>query len=313
LSFHADWQTGFNLPAQTSGLIAAHTILGLVLFLPRILAGGAAAGRFRARRLLAWLLALYLSTYLLVVSQARGTWLAAIVVFAAVFGYRRLSARKAGEPAQALSQPVVAALLLVALLAVAGLARNADSFLRRAAPDLEAAGSILRGEAVNRQDSSFSYRYNVQKFGLRKWLERPLLGWGAGASRPLIEASGDPRLYQAQSGRYLGRMHNAYIEIGVRFGLVGLAFLAAAIGYSLSSLADARREGRIREDFRLLTLGGLGLLLLWGFTSTFTSAAWQAYWMLLMGLATTYSWVVKGPTEGAGGTFLVIADSRPWP
>lgn len=288
--FRADWQTGFHVPAQTSGLIAATALFGLLLLLPRALLAPRLSASRRVLRSALWLLALYLSSYLLVVSQARGTWLAAMLVGAALYLYHRRTGGADTVPVAARSRSLgrVAGALVLLLFAV-GLYRNADPFMRRIAPDFAVARQILSGGHGYSSSSSFSFRYHAQKFGLEKWLERPLLGWGAGSSRPLIESSGRRELYKPETGQWLGRMHNAYIEILVRFGLVGLGLLGLALGYGVASLYRARREAGLAEDYWRFFLAGFGLLAVWGLSSTFTSPAWQAYWMLLMGIGTSFS------------------------
>ena len=293
LRFHAERQTGFDLPAQTSGLIAASALLGLLLFAPRILGAGATRRHTWVRRL-TWLLGLYLCAYLVVVSQSRGTWLAAAIVFVWAFGSRAVRAAGDGDVPDRRLPRVLGAALIVGLLA-AGMLRNADSFLKRTAPDLDTATAILSGKTPDPAHTSFSYRYSVQKFGWGKFLERPLFGWGAGSSRPLIEASALPELYNPESGRWLGRMHNAYLDIGVRFGLAGLVFLAATVGYAVRSLNEARRRAELPDDYWRFFVGALLLLLLWGVTATFVSPPWQAYWMVLMGVASSFGLAAPAP------------------
>jgi O-antigen ligase len=147
-------------------------------------------------------------------------------------------------------------------------------------------------------ESSFAYRYQVYKFGLEKWLERPWLGWGTAASRPLIAASGRPELYNHQFGQWMANMHNAYLEILVRFGVVGAALFAAGLWQLVGALRAARRLRRLPEDYWLFLTASLVMTGIWGFGSHFLLEPWRGYWLLLAGVI--YSYALHPPqTAGA--------------
>lgn len=292
LRFQADWQTGFNMTAQTSGLIAASTLLGLFLLLPGLLGNGFKRSRPKQLiRLGIWIIAAYLNLYLLLVSQSRGTWLALLLASSWVVHYQFRNRPSAGEQLKTVRWSLILVTSGVLLLVMIGVFRNADSFMRRTAPDFKVAESILRGEVDKYPKSSFFLRFKVQKFAIEKWLERPLAGWGTGSSRPLIESSGRTELFNELSKSWLGRMHNAYLEILVRFGLVGLCFLGVAFAYAFKSINRAKGQGLISARFWLFVRGSLTILLLWGCTATFTSPAWQGYWVMLMAIGSSYSLV----------------------
>ena len=285
IHFHTDWQTGFQMAASTSGLISVTAILGLLLFIPRIFGAAEPGWRF-ALKAAVWLVLLYLCAFALVASQSRATWLAAAIVFPPVLGYRYFQVWRASETSVR-HLPVLA--LLALFLLAGGVFINADSLSRRTGADLEVVASLLKGRTADLPESSFAYRYQVQRFGLEKWLERPWLGWGAGASRPLIAASGRPELYNHQFGQWMASMHNAYLEILVRFGLAGAAFFAAIAWYLIRSLAEARRLGRLPEDYWLFLAASLAITGIWGFGSHFLVEAWRGYWLLLAGMIYTFT------------------------
>lgn len=295
--FHTGWQTGFQMDAATSGLISATAILGLLIFFPRIL-GRPQSGSHIRLKLFAWLAGLYLATYILVASQSRITWLGAAIVLPAVLGYRYVRSRRSVKP-PARFMPALA-LLVLAMLG-GGIMLNADTFLRRTGQDIGVVTAIVQDKTSNLPESSFSYRYHVQKFGLEKWLEKPLLGWGTGSPRVLIESSGRVELYNRPFGRWMRQMHNAYLEILVRFGVLGAGLFVIGIWHLVRSLAAARRRGKMPEDYWLFLAGAFALTGLWGFTNTFLWDAMRAYWLLLAGLGYTFVIHPQGaaPTEAA--------------
>lgn len=289
LAFRTGDQTGFQMTAGCSGLISATVILGLLLFSGRVL--GAPVGPWRkGLRIAAWGIGVYLSAYMLIASQSRTAWGAVLIVFPAVLGYRYFWIVRA-QGASPRRLPLMH-LLILGLMA-GGLWLNKDSLLNRIGPDREAVATIMQGEEdrlPQLPESSLKYRYQVQKFGLEKWLERPWLGWGTGSTRHLIATSGRPGLWNKAAGRWISHLHSAYLEILVRFGLVGAALIAVGIWKVGTKLREAELRCRLPDDYFLLLLGSLGLTAIWA-SNVFQLLAdqWRAYWLLLMGLGYTFA------------------------
>lgn len=59
------------------------------------------------------------------------------------------------------------------------------------------------------------------------------------------------------SHRYANLIHNGYLEIAVRYGIVGLAFYAFGAGWTLWQAAAARREGIIGNAVFALAVGAI--------------------------------------------------------
>lgn len=288
LGFHADAQTGFNLLANHSALVAASALLGLILAFPHLLRES--RGSRRRHRLIAAALGAYLSVYLLIVSQSRTTWLAFVLILGGILVWRRCRARPAGEdsPRHGYSLWLLAALL--GILGAVGVARNAHTIADRLSHDVEATASLLaRGDAQPDPRSSLSTRFQLQKFAIDKWREQPLLGWGTGASQPLIERSGRQELFMPHSAGWLRQMHNGYLEILVRLGLAGLGFLGVVVWGAFRSVTLAWRQGRIGEDQWLFLTALLALQMIWLLTSPLNSREWFSYWTILMGVCYTYA------------------------
>jgi O-antigen ligase len=286
LTFHTGNQTGFQMYPGSSGLISATALLGLLLFAERIF-GTSGKGWTLWIRAFFWFVSLYLCAYILAASQSRTAWLAAALVFPAVLGYRyRHSLRGRGVSRRWL--PLLP-LLALALL-VGGIALNAESLLSRIAPDRETTALILQGKTGDLPSSSFTYRFHAQRFGFEKWLERPLLGWGTSSVKPLLRGSNQPELFNREAGRWLGHVHNTYLEILIRFGLVGAAFLAIGAWSLARAVARAGSPGRLPQDYFLFLLGALAMLPIWALgVFQFMAEAWGAYWLLAMGIGYTFA------------------------
>jgi O-antigen ligase len=284
-AFRAEHQTGFQMSAGCSGLISATVMLGLLLFAGRLLR--APGRRWQVGlRVLAWLAGMYLSAYMLVASQSRTAWGASLIVFPAIIGYRYYRAvRRQGWSLRGLPYlPLVAFALLVG-----GIAINGDSILRRISPDKETVAMIWQGKDDRLPFSSIKYRYHVQKFGIEKWLERPLTGWGTGSPRYLIRSSGRSELWNLDTKAWMVHLHSAYLEILVRFGLAGAALFAAGAWIWGRAVAGAGLPDRLPEDYRLFWLGSLALTALWALNVfQLMTGEWRAYWLLTMGLGYTF-------------------------
>jgi O-antigen ligase len=285
LVFRIGRQTGFQMPAECAGLVSATALLGLLLFSGAALK--APVGKWgRALRLAFFAVGLYLMAYMLVASQSRISWIALLVVGLGVAVPRFRRGR--GQPAKLPIFPVLA-LALVA----GGIALNTEAIRSRIAPDREVATKILRGETADLPVSSFRYRFAVQRFGFEKWLERPVFGWGPGSTHYLIRNSGRTELInQTAGGRWMGQLHNTYLEVLLQFGLAGAA-LFLALGWRLiRAAARAKVRQRLPEDLFLFATGSMGILAIWA-TSSYGLMVddwphWWPYWILLMGLAYSF-------------------------
>lgn len=289
LAFRTGGQTGFQMTAGCSGLISATVMLGLLLFSGRII-GAPVRPWQKAVRIAAWSGGVYLSAYMLIASQSRTAWGAVLIVFPAVLGYRYFRTARARGTAP--RRPPLAHLLILGLLA-GGLWLNKEALLNRIGPDREAVATILRGQEERLPqlpESSLKYRYQVQKFGLEKWLERPWLGWGTGSTRHLIATSGRPGLWNHTVGHWVNHLHSAYLEILVRFGLLGVALLAVGAWKIRGRLNATEFRRRMPEDYLLFFLGSLGLTAIWA-SNVFQllTVYWRPYWLLLLGLGYTFA------------------------
>jgi O-antigen ligase len=288
LAFRTGQQTGFQMSAGCSGLISASVVLGLLLFSGRLVRKPCLSVR-NFVRVAGWTLGMYLSVFMLIASQSRTAWFGAALVFIAVFGYRyQGSARAQGIPWRRL--PYLP--LLVGGFILGGAWLNKDTILTRFGQDSAAIAAIAEGKEERLAEvgqSSIKHRYTVQKFGLRKWLEKPLLGWGTGSSGYLIRTTGGKALWDPAAGQQIAHLHSAYLEMLVRFGLLGALLFAYAGRKLVKTLSAAAATRRMPADCRLLFFGCLGLSALWATNVHQVMVQhWQAYWLLLMGVGYTF-------------------------
>jgi O-antigen ligase len=296
----SDRRIGFGLPVISFGLFCATTLLGLLVLASRWWSAGqpwpAATARF-----IAWCAALTIVLQGLITSQSRDAWIAALIVFPPVLILQlSMSLRRAAG----VSWPRLGlALVLIAGLTGAITARNFDTIAARVNDERASWQALLAGELDKIPDGSIGYRVQMIEFGLHKWLEQPLIGWGPHSYRVLIEQIDNTRL------RVMPHLHNAYIETLLTFGILGALFFLYLMGRLCTVMWQSWRAGRLSADYALFLSGALGLQFIWCLASFgLNQVAWNFYFAMLAGAIYGYhmqAHVGKTPAQGA------VSDERP--
>ena len=285
LSFNNPDQTGFHLGASASGLYSAATILGLLTF-GRRMYNASSRPMVRIRVMAAWVTLGYLASFMLVSSQSRGSYLGAIIAIplALWLQYRETK----GTTQTHLKIPAILSVPALGFIVI-GLMINQEALLKRMQPDVRTITTILRGESLDLSlpESSFAYRFEAQKTGIRYWLQKPLIGWGPISSKSMIMDNGDKRLILPSAASWISHFHNGYIDFLVRFGIIGTTITALSGAISIRDLHLSYRKNGIPIDYRAFLAGSVFLLLIWGLSGIFTSPWISGYIILLM--ATSYS------------------------
>lgn len=270
-------QAGFGMEPSASGLVSAAVLLGLALLSVRV---------FDACRRRRWWFGLsfpllaagfYLSAYRLVASQARTAWVALFLVLLATLGFQLAARRRAFRPLLGMTAVVLAIL-------AGGIASNAESILARIGPDRDEFAALLKGGTDPTRVSSLGARFQAQKFGVEKWLERPLLGWGTGSTRHLIQSSGRPELRTRPGGPFLAHLHNFVLEVLVRFGLLGAGIFVCGGWILIRRLSQAELRRRMPEDLFLFLLGAVAMAAISALTGLHVlNEHWRYFWFIAMG------------------------------
>jgi O-antigen ligase len=278
-------RTGFHLPIIAFGLYVGTAILGLLLMAPRIWGKVENLPCF-AIRLGLWFIALVLLTQGLIDTQSRGAWLAAVLVLPPLMvlrywiavKYQRISRRR---------RISIACLVLVtfALLTLA----NLPTIQNRMSQERSMFEATWKLDFKDVPTQGFGVRVQAFRYGLRKWLERPVFGWGPGSTEYLISHSGEQILQHPLSGGgyvWLDHLHNTYLEVLFRFGLVGALLILTVLGLLLRDLWVAHLEGRLPIDYMLFLTGTFSLVAIWSLSDfRLLHPDWRAYWILIAGMA----------------------------
>lgn len=301
---HVDWQllstlalpkrTGFKLKIIFSGLVASTLLLGFLIFASRFLS---ASARWVWGKRMVWITLLYLAVYMLLSTFSRGAWLAAAIVIPGMvlLRYKTMGLSQ-------IHKAWLPALAVVVVLAVT-VGMNAGKIEKRVLAEADVITSIVEGHQEALPVTSIAFRFHVQIYGVHKWLERPLLGWGPGSTEYLLAHSNAPSLLHPQlkgGVDWMDHLHNTYLEILLRFGVLGGAFIGTIVFLIGRGLVRAYRTGRAPREHVLFMAGAFGLLAIWSlFDFRALHADWRAYWVLLAGSAYSYA-LHKGDFESVG-------------
>ena len=283
----------FGLPSEIGfGLYTASATLGLLLFAPRIRSWA----RTRSRRLLAWpLWALSLALCLqgVVIAQSRGVWLALLLVAAGLgianirhlraLGWRRnLGLALALAGALALFLHFNYRTIEIRLTLESGTVQNL----------LEGKLGAVRGVDSGGNIDSVGIRYHMLRFGYRHWMRNPLFGLGPGISKPLIKKRWP---YE----KTFNHLHNNYLELLLRFGIVGLGLVFAMLALILRGAHRAVREGRMDRDLFRYLVASLALVLMISlFSFRMLHVDWRFFWFLIGGTLYSFSFPPAEPSSG---------------
>ncbi|MEI6413407.1 MAG: O-antigen ligase family protein [Pseudomonadota bacterium] len=274
----AGLRSGFHLRAIAFGLYAATALLGLLIFAPRLL--GSEDRPLRPWRWALWLLILEGLLAGLLVTQSRGVLLAILVAFPLALWWRFRGSHWRCQPVwQRRLLMITGGLLLVQCLAVGGWVLH-----HRFAQESDTVTALERGALEDAPKTSISHRLWLWQFGLEKWQERPWLGWGPGATRRLVAESQNPHLFNDEDHRWMDHLHNAYLEILLRLGLVGAVWMTLLLVFLGRGLIRAYRDGRLARDHLAFLAGSALLALVWSaFDFRHLHWDWRDYWILLAG------------------------------
>lgn len=283
-------RVGLGMNIVPFGFYCATGVVGLVLMAPRFW-GSAHQSTLFGLRMAVWVLCLGLLIEGVIVSQSRITWLALILTLPPLLAWSIYGKLKRARP-EHYKKFVVAGLLATALVTTL-VAMNLGTFKHRLMDEWGTVNILLDGDFSNlpyHKESSIGVRVHLTRYGFNKWMERPLFGWGPGSSKWLIEKQDQEEL------RQWPHLHNTYIEVLVRLGVVGALFFAGILWLMLRTIRRAHQSGRLPTDLYMFLLGVFGMSLVWSVGEfRLVHSDWHFYWLLFGGIAYTYALHTRSP------------------
>lgn len=134
-------------------------------------------------------------------------------------------------------------------------------------------------------ETSIGFRLMMWDIGFQAWLERPLWGWGVGGTEYVLKIADFPPLI-VQGDPVFSHLHSAYIEMMVRFGVMGSLIFLVWFLLLMQSLSGACQYGLISpEKTCFLIVGWLYFLLVAVFDFPIFKYAWRNYALIWLALS----------------------------
>jgi O-antigen ligase len=235
--------------------------------------------RDRSKLLLAGRYALFLVTtgllcFIIVASKTRSIWLLAclFVPLCLVFRFKELllTQRKAAA----------AAVVALVLSSLALIAWKHDFFLNRLTSELGVVEQIVSTDDRDVPESSIGLRYYMYRVFLDEAPSKPLLGWGPGVSKRLLERPTYPGMAE------VAHFHNIYVELFLQLGAVGLCLFAAMFAVVIKAVVSVRPTTPAQRKFRLFFFCAGGAFCLTGLINNMLWSSPAPYFLILLcGLA----------------------------
>lgn len=218
-----------------------------------------------------------------IAAPSRTLWLSLVVVVALMLA--RLSAH---------SRKWIVLIVAGTVVAVVVLMLNTGHFGTILLKDVDTWRVLLAGDWSSVPDSSSGYRFRMLQMGFEALAANPWTGVANAGAQILREHPDFPLSYVVQ-------LHNGYLEILVRTGLVGFGFFAVALTLAFRAMRNAAGDGRIPWELRELLLAGLQLFLLVNLTNAvvFFQHGWQ-FLVIFSGIAYGFASGHQAPKEAAG-------------
>ncbi len=235
-------------------------LLGLFVFARRWISS--VSGRWgRLLISLLLLLSMLICIEAILISKSRGTWIAALLVLPVVlllYG-RALLRSKSGISIARMAAAIGVALVVMGFV----FSSQLSGVLDRATQEQETFRLLLEDDVSKVPTSSVGIRIHLWHYGVQKWLERPLLGWGVGSEEYLMKEKWVAGVW-GKNYYTPPHFHNIYLELLVRFGVVGFLLVASIVWLIYRQVWIRYRAGELPADWFYFLTGTLAFSTVWG-------------------------------------------------
>jgi len=280
-------RAGFGYGIPQAGLFSAVAVVGLACFAPRFLGGH--NGRWaRLAWLALWAGLLALVIEMLLITQSRISWVAVALIGSTA---ALLTVRLAYKNGLRVSRAgTLLAVVIVGGSIASVLFVNRDVIAVRYAQYVRSAQALGESPAPPAAEDAVQIRVRLVQHGFERWRERPWFGWGPG-TRVASMAPSVPR--------DVGHLHNTYLELLVRLGLVGALMFGAALWLTARSAWRGVRAGTLAPDSFVFIVSAFAVAAIWA-TANFRPTSEVRFLMILLGaMAYSTTWSGHGGPSSA--------------
>ena len=272
-------RTGLNYSVNAAGLYTATAIWGLVLMSPRFFQIKSSFA-LREGGIFIWIAGMIVMLHFCFITQSLSAMfsLAVVLMIMLPAGYMLSKKRRQGlGPKKTwLCTACVAAVLILTSIFLG------DKIINRAVVESNTLFSIISPERQNIPKTALGLRFDMLCLGGAKFLQKPLTGWGPGTSIIHLFAQGEGYDHI----RHYPHLHNTYLIVLVRLGVIGALFYFLGTCFYVRSLIRSYRS-QLMPGILLFFFCGVSLLILLSSLASFhiTDVDFRFYWLLLAGLA----------------------------
>ena len=235
-------RTGFSYPINQLGVIAATLLTIMVASTSQYI------NHYRNKKnnifyISSWIVILVLIFQLLVITQSRGAWLAAGISTSVII-FISLSKGCTNKRYLLITAATIAAVALA----------NASIIKDRLSAEKKTIISITTSsnDAIP-VDGSAGYRYHMISYALKRWSERPLIGWGPGTmiTQHFMADEFTSEIDQLQASKLSTHthLHNSYVTVLAQLGVVGAAYFIVLLYFSVHTPLKAYRSNKVNLNF----------------------------------------------------------------
>lgn len=254
--------------AQHAGMMSGTLLLGLVAFGPRVLSYLTGFPRLLAAMALIFFFVLSLLAVL--ASQSRATWIgltAALVIGLLLMLFMPRSTPSSRTWRLRSLGVTTAVIALVGAVAIAAFDADDRIAKRISTEHISIAELASTADVTSNADPNTSITVRVASWGaaFRWFQERPLLGWGAGTTKELIQQSD---FFSDSFKRHFGHLHNSFVESLVAHGIIGSLILASLMVWIGCATVLGFKRGALPGDVFIFAWA---FFLFWVAINTFES------------------------------------------
>lgn len=251
------WAIGFASILSSAGLIA------MLIFTPRVLKYPNPPA-LRILVIALWIATILILLQMQITAASRGIWLAtgAVLVLAVIFLPRSLMKNIL----------LYGGLGIILILLIIENSEMLDKRVNK--KEKKTISLVMQGTPIEDIPlrGSVGLRLHLWDYGLKRWLERPLFGWGPGTeiTKHFSPKDFTDKLDKRQSKKLARHphLHNGYITILAQLGIVGAFLLALILFFALRQLLIAHKKRLIPSDIIAVATAVILVLLLSNLTKS---------------------------------------------
>ncbi len=253
-------------------------LLGLLVWGPRMIGAQARRGALMGGLTAAFVvIASVLLAAGVTASQSRGPVLALVAVMPLTLLWRYWYSLRAGlrKPRFVFAGALAAVVLAILVTLTAG------PLVERVVRELPTIGTAVTQGIDFTGEDDVGYRLHMWRFGLERFADRPLFGWGPGSTERVLSEDDNP-LLRHPTGKPWDHLHSLYVQGLFTHGATGLALTLLLLGALLTGLGKSYRAGHLARDDLIFFISNLALISVYSLTDfRHLNWDWRAYWLLL--------------------------------